>query len=38
MDDARLRDMRETVLAMTRLNRDIWDFLGVLPKHLGKPR
>jgi hypothetical protein len=37
MDDARLREMQETVLAMTRLNRDIWDFLGVLQKHLGKP-
>ena len=38
MDDARLREMQETVIAMTRLNRDIWDFLGVLQKHLGKPR
>jgi hypothetical protein len=38
MDDARLAEMQETVLALTHLNRDIWDFLGVLQKHLGKPQ
>jgi hypothetical protein len=34
MDDARIRELQESIRAMTRLNRDIWDFMGVLQKHL----
>ena len=30
MDDARIAEMQETIVATTQLNRDIWDFLGVL--------
>jgi hypothetical protein len=33
MDDARIRDLQGSVRAMTQLNRDIWDFMGVLQKH-----
>jgi hypothetical protein len=28
--------MQETIVAMTQLNRDIWDFLGVLQTHIAK--
>ncbi|HET9716534.1 MAG TPA: hypothetical protein VFP60_10165 [Pseudolabrys sp.] len=38
MDDARIKEMQEAVRSMTRLNREIWDFLGVLQAHLAKPR
>ena len=36
MDDARIAEMQETILAMTQLNRDIWDFLGMLQKLPGE--
>jgi Asp-tRNA(Asn)/Glu-tRNA(Gln) amidotransferase C subunit len=36
MDDARIAEMQETIVAMTQLNRDIWDFLGVLQAHMAK--
>src|SRR5262245_35102066 len=36
MDDLRIRELQESIRAMTRLNRDIWDFLGVLQKHLAE--
>ena len=39
MDDARIRELQGSIRAMTQLNRDIWDFMGVLQKHLaGRPR
>lgn len=28
--------MQETIVAMTQLNRDIWDFLGVLQAPMAK--
>jgi hypothetical protein len=34
--DARIAEMQETIVAMTQLNRDIWDFLGVLQAHMAK--
>jgi hypothetical protein len=36
MDDARLKEMRETTDELKRLNRDIWSFLPRLEAHLGK--
>ena len=36
MDDARIAELQESIRAMTRLNRDIWNFLGVLQKHLAE--
>lgn len=36
MDDARLKDMRDTTDDLKRLNRDIWSFLPRLEAHLGK--
>jgi Asp-tRNA(Asn)/Glu-tRNA(Gln) amidotransferase C subunit len=36
MDDARIRELQESTRAMTRLNRDIWNFMGVLQAHLAK--
>ena len=34
MDDARLKSMIKTTRDMTRINRDIWDFLPRLESHL----
>lgn len=34
LDDARVNEMTEAVREMTRLNRDIWDFLPRLEAHL----
>ena len=34
MDDARLKNMIKTTKDMTRINRDIWDFLPRLENHL----
>jgi hypothetical protein len=36
MDDARLRKMMKTTEEMTRINRDIWDFLPLLRAHLDR--
>ena len=36
MDDARIAELQESIRAMTRLNRDIWNFLGVLQKHIAE--
>lgn len=36
MDDARIAEMQETIVAMMQLNHDIWDFLGVLRAHMAK--
>src|SRR5262245_8783535 len=36
MDDARITELQESIRSMTRLNRDIWNFLGVLQKHLAE--
>jgi hypothetical protein len=33
---ARIAEMQETIVAMTQLNRDISDFLGVLQAHMAK--
>ena len=39
MDDARIRELQNAIRNMTQLNRDIWDFMGVLQKYLaGRPR
>ena len=39
MDDARIRELQNAIRNMTRLNRDIWDFMGVLQKYLAtRPR
>jgi hypothetical protein len=35
MDDARLKSMVKTTKDMTRINRDIWDFLPRLESHIG---
>jgi Asp-tRNA(Asn)/Glu-tRNA(Gln) amidotransferase C subunit len=34
MDDERLRELQESIRAMTGLNRDIWNFMAVLQAHL----
>lgn len=34
MDDARIGELQESIRAMTRLNRDIWDFMGVLQEYI----
>jgi hypothetical protein len=34
MDDARLKSMVKATRDMTRINRDIWDFLPRLERHL----
>jgi hypothetical protein len=34
MDEARLKEMIKTTKDMTRINRDIWDFLPRLEAHL----
>jgi hypothetical protein len=34
MDDARLKTMVKATRDMTRINRDIWDFLPRLERHL----
>ena len=34
MDEARLKSMLKTIKEMTRINRDIWDFLPQLEAHL----
>jgi hypothetical protein len=36
MDDARIKEMVETVQGLKTLNRDIWDFLPRLEQHLSK--
>ena len=36
MDEARIAELQESIRAMTRLNRDIWNFMGVLQKHLAE--
>jgi Asp-tRNA(Asn)/Glu-tRNA(Gln) amidotransferase C subunit len=33
MDDERLRELQESIRAMTALNRDIWNFMAVLQAH-----
>ena len=39
MDDARIRELQNAIRSMTQLNRDIWDFMGVLQKYLAtRPR
>jgi hypothetical protein len=39
MDDARIRELQNAIRSMAQLNRDIWDFMGVLQKYLaGRPR
>ncbi|HEY7232036.1 MAG TPA: hypothetical protein VH558_16885 [Pseudolabrys sp.] len=38
VDDARIKEMQDTIRAMTQLNRDIWNFLTVLQGHLGKAK
>lgn len=38
VDDARIKEMQDTIRTMTQLNRDIWDFLGVLQSHLEKTK
>ena len=39
MDDARIRALQNAIHSMTQLNRDIWDFMGVLQKYLAtRPR
>ena len=38
VDDARIKEMQDTIRAMTQLNRDIWDFLSVLQSHLEKTK
>ena len=35
MDDDRLKSMVKTTKDMTRINRDIWDFLPRLESHIG---
>jgi hypothetical protein len=37
MDDARLKTMVKATRDMTRINRDIWDFLPRLERHLRSP-
>jgi transcriptional regulator with PAS, ATPase and Fis domain len=37
MDDARLKSMIKATRDMTRINRDIWDFLPRLERHLRSP-
>ena len=37
MDDARLKSMVKATRDMTRINRDIWDFLPRLEQHLRNP-
>ena len=34
MDDTRINSMIEAIRSLTKLNRDIWDFLPVLQRHL----
>jgi hypothetical protein len=34
MDDARIKTMIEAIRNLTKLNREIWDFLPILQKHL----
>jgi hypothetical protein len=34
MDDTRINSMLEAIRGLTKLNRDIWDFLPVLQRHL----
>jgi uncharacterized tellurite resistance protein B-like protein len=34
MDDTRINSMLEAIRSLTKLNRDIWDFLPVLQRHL----
>lgn len=34
MDDARIHELQNAIHSMTQLNRDIWDFMGVLQKYL----
>jgi hypothetical protein len=36
MDDARIDEMLDAIRALTKLNRDIWDFLPRLKEHLDK--
>lgn len=36
MDDARVNEMLEAICSLTKLNRDIWDFLPRLKEHLDK--
>jgi uncharacterized tellurite resistance protein B-like protein len=38
MDDKRINSMLEAIRSLTRLNRDIWDFLPVLQRHLDETR
>jgi hypothetical protein len=38
MDDARIKEMVETIQGLKKLNRDIWDFLPRLEQHLNNGR
>jgi hypothetical protein len=38
MDDARIREMTETIQGLKQLNRDIWNLLPRLEQHLGNDR
>jgi hypothetical protein len=34
LDDARIRELQNAIRGMMQLNRDIWDFMGVLQTYL----
>jgi len=38
VDDARIKEMQDTIRAMIQLNRDIWNFLSILQSHLEKAK